>query len=197
MVGLARAFLVAPIALTALAPVAPAAAKAERYRVTYARGFVRLQLGSGASQGVVKHTLSKAKRGGSLSYDPSNGEGSGSFPANASTTASVGSCTDRVAVRRERIEILPRAHRREEVRFTPAPDRASDVLATKCAAPGLSDLPAAQRPFVPVAREPFANDTVRLLVRWSGPVSTGTYTGTLEMRFRLVLRRSTNAASGR
>jgi hypothetical protein len=191
------AFCAAALASVAVLPVATAEAKSSSYRVTYASGLVQIKFEGNGSTGLVKHTLTSVKPGGSISYDPSTGRGSGSFPADALTTATVGSCSDSVKIRRERLELAPRPHRREEIRFAPAPNRARDILATDCAAPGLSDLDASQLPVVRVMRQPFVNDTIRLHVRFSGPIDTGKYTGRVQLRLRLVLRRSTNTATGR
>jgi hypothetical protein len=180
-----------------LIPAAPAMAKSQSYSITYARGLVQLSFDGKGTTGVVTHTLTRAKRGGSVRYDPSNGEGSGSFPAVARTVAESGSCSDSVPVRRERVEIVPQSHRREQVIFAPAPDRAHDVLATKCSGPGLSDLDASQLPKVRLPREPFTNDTIRMFIRFSAPFEAGDYSGRVQMRLRLVMRRSTRTASVR
>ncbi|HEX8854394.1 MAG TPA: hypothetical protein VF752_02245 [Thermoleophilaceae bacterium] len=191
------AFCAAALASAVLIPAAPAVAKSERYSVTYARGLVQMSFQGNGTSGLVKHTIRSAKRRGAVLYDPSNGKGSGSFPVDARTVAESDSCTDNVKVRRERIDLLPRSNRREQIVFAPAPDRAHDVLATKCAAPGLSDLDAAQIPEVVVPRAPFTNDTLRLTMRFSAHFQAGAYSGRVQMRLRLVMRRSTRDASGR
>ncbi|MFL5828005.1 MAG: hypothetical protein ACJ76V_15905 [Thermoleophilaceae bacterium] len=191
------AFCAAALASVVLIPAAPAMAKSQRYSVTYARGLVQLSFEGKGTTGRVEHTLTKAKSGGSVLYDPSNGKGSGSFPANARTVAESGSCSDTVSVARERVEILPQSHRREQVIFAPAPDRAHDVLATKCSGPGLSDLDPEQLPKVRLPREPFTNDTIHLFIRFSAPFTAGDYSGRVQMRLRLVMRRSTQGAPSR
>jgi hypothetical protein len=208
MGGLTRLAAAVAVSLVVIAPAAAAAKKRPvGFEISRVSGFEHMtfQGGVGAScpanplcgySGDVRFDIAESRRGGTIVLAPGNGENFGTAATRGTTTASVtnpaipGACTESVDHFGENV-LLEVHGSRVAVVMHPSLDVGPDVLRTRCAGPGESDLTLANaNPLAVVPLSRFKKRSVSLAVDYQAPFTAEPFKGQVEMHMRLLLKRS-------